>query len=228
MATRNGTCTRPLQSRVEVGVALQRRGAARRAVIFSGAHPGGGLRRVSEANAMRSYAREAVARRAASSSGGDGADGSGDAAARLEAGWLLEERSTSTRTNALFSLAMVLAEDERNAQRQEHGGQSQQQRPPGRIVLATNPFHQLRSYLVFRRAMAELGMLRGPRSGGGGEGSGGGGDHRNHRQYELFVAAAPFAGHHGYGCAALDAAADAWDFARELAALAWYALRGWL
>lgn len=45
---------------------------------------------------------------------------------------------------------------------------------------------------------------------------------------QLYVAAAPFAGHHGYGHWLLDAAMDQVDFWRELAAVAWYGMRGWL
>ena len=62
-----------------------------------------------------------------------------------------------------------------------------------------------RSYLTFRRALAQLGM---PADGPG-------------APYRLYVADAPFAGHHGYG-RALDALADQWDFWRELAALGYY------
>jgi hypothetical protein len=46
--------------------------------------------------------------------------------------------------------------------------------------------------------------------------------------HQLYVAAAPFAGHCGYGFWLLDVAADQLDFWRELAAIAWYAMRGWL
>jgi len=52
---RNGTCTRPLQSRVEVGVSLYEQRSADH-LIFSGAHPGEGLRNISEASAMLDYA----------------------------------------------------------------------------------------------------------------------------------------------------------------------------
>lgn len=45
---------------------------------------------------------------------------------------------------------------------------------------------------------------------------------------QLYVAAAPFAPHCGYGSRLLDAAADQLDFWRELAAIAWYAAKGWL
>lgn len=120
--------------------------------------------------------------------------------------WLLEDQSTSTRTNALYSLAII--------QRQQ-----QQQRSIGNqawrsIVLVTNPFHQWRSYHTFKRALQQMGMN--VTSVGPGP------------SYKLYVAAAPFAGHRGYGCGVLDLLADYWDFFREIAAISWYGLRGWL
>jgi hypothetical protein len=45
---------------------------------------------------------------------------------------------------------------------------------------------------------------------------------------QLYTAHAPFAGHHGYGHWLLDGLMDQLDFWRELAALGWYGLRGWL
>ena len=94
-------------------------------------------------------------------------------------------------------------------QAQQQQGQ-QQPAPAGRsIVLVTSPFHQLRSYHTFKRAMAERGFTIQP---GG---------------WQLYMANAPFAGHRGYGCL-LDVVADQWDCWRELAALAWYALCGYL
>ncbi|KAF8067143.1 hypothetical protein HT031_002190 [Scenedesmus sp. PABB004] len=218
----NGSCTRPLQSRVEVGVALWRAGRAR-VLVFSGAHPGGGaVGGQSEANAMADYARALLPEPPPDDS------------------WLLEEASTSTRTNALRSLELIAARAQRppaaaQGERQRHaaqqpaaqaGGQQpgegrrelqeqqqpeleQQQQPEQApvlsVVLVTSPFHQLRALLTFRRAAAQAGA-----------------------RVALCVAAAPVARHAGYGHAALDAAADQLDFWRELAALAWYGARGWL
>jgi uncharacterized SAM-binding protein YcdF (DUF218 family) len=100
--------------------------------------------------------------------------------------------------------------------RQQEEQQQQQQSGADQgwriIVLITNPFHQLRSYHTFKHAMGELGMPVDDQRPGG---------------YRLYVAAAPLAGHRGYG-APLDALADQWDFWRELAALGYYGLRGWL
>ncbi|KAI8473414.1 MAG: DUF218 domain-containing protein [Monoraphidium minutum] len=201
----NGSCTRPLQSRVEVAVDLYRRGRVRH-LIFSGAHPGGGLRNTSEADAMEAYA---VALLGAPPPPGR---------------WLREAASTSTRTNALFSLELIrqqggggssgggggggAASEAAAAAEAEGGGSSGGGGGAWHsIVLVTNPFHQARSYRVFRRAMADADM--------GGAGA-------------LYVAAAPFAGHAGYWPPALDAAADQLDFWRELTALAYYWARGWL
>lgn len=75
-----------------------------------------------------------------------------------------------------------------------------------RLLLVTNPFHQRRSYWTFVRAAADLGEQGG----------------------SAFVAPAPCAGHAGYGPALLDAAADQWDWWREVAAVAYYWVRGWL
>jgi uncharacterized SAM-binding protein YcdF (DUF218 family) len=197
---RNGTCTRPLQSRVEVGVALFERGAAR-GLIFSGAHPGGGLRAVSEAGAMAAYAASLLPQPDSSPSPGV---------------WIHEDRSTSTRTNALYSLRLILEQ----AQQQEQEQQQEQQQSLS-IVVVTSPFHQLRAYLTFRRLLRDRGLLAGKPAAAREQ-------QQQQQQYRLYVAPAPFAPHHGYGHAWLDAAADQADFWRELAALAYYWARGWL
>lgn len=57
--TRNGSATAPLKCRVESGIAeWQKAGEGKAGLIFSGAHPGDGLRSVSEANAMLKHALE--------------------------------------------------------------------------------------------------------------------------------------------------------------------------
>eukprot|EP00878_Enallax_costatus_P022540 GHUV01023914.1.p1 GENE.GHUV01023914.1~~GHUV01023914.1.p1 ORF type:complete len:202 (+),score=57.05 GHUV01023914.1:1282-1887(+) len=124
---RNGSCTQPLQSRVEVGVKAYEQGAVER-LIFSGAHPGDALRNVTEANAMMVYALTLVPE------------------APPDGRWLLEEHSTSTRTNAVYSLQLIQQQ------------QQQLSRHNSSIVLVTNPFHQLRSYFTFRKAAREAGM----------------------------------------------------------------------
>ncbi len=54
--------------------------------------------------------------------------------------WLLEEASTSTRTNALYALDMAQSYSMKT------------------IVLVTSPFHQWRSYYVFRKVLHERGQ----------------------------------------------------------------------
>eukprot|EP01026_Neomeris_dumetosa_P051453 TRINITY_DN45306_c0_g1_i4.p2 TRINITY_DN45306_c0_g1~~TRINITY_DN45306_c0_g1_i4.p2 ORF type:complete len:101 (-),score=7.17 TRINITY_DN45306_c0_g1_i4:178-480(-) len=51
---------------------------------------------------------------------------------------MLEERSTSTRENALFSLPLI------------------QQQGSTKVLLITNKFHQFRSYLAFVKAAQDL------------------------------------------------------------------------
>lgn len=58
---------------------------------------------------------------------------------------LLERESTSTRTNALLSLKMLAN------YRQEHS-----QPPLSHVMIVTNRFHQLRSRLVFQKAVSDL------------------------------------------------------------------------
>lgn len=208
----NGSCTRPLQSRVEVALDLYKQGHVQH-LLFSGAHPGGGVRNSSEANAMSEYALQLL--------GGEVPPGR----------WWLEEQSTSTRTNAVFSLAMIKQKQELHLQQlraAEEGAQTMPADPNlgsallgeegstgnpwGSIVLVTNPFHQLRSYWTLLHAMKEMGME--PDQGG------------RPGSLQLYVADAPFAGHHGYGV--LDPLVDQVDFWRELGALALYKVRGYL
>merc|ERR1712130_769025 len=88
-------------------------------LVFSGGHPGGGIRGQSEAAAMETYAKEITSR-------------------FQPERWIIEDQSTSTRENALFSLR--IAED--------HQWKD--------VVVATNPFHQLRSRWVFQCACKEI------------------------------------------------------------------------
>ena len=122
---RDGTPIPELRDRVKQGVSLFVRGDARR-VVFSGGHPGGGLRgNKSEAEVMAEYAT--------------GLLGSKE---KEKERWLLEDESTSTRTNAIFTIQKLWALP-----------------PPPRplvVYIVTSPFHQRRSLLVFRQAHREL------------------------------------------------------------------------
>jgi len=144
---RDGTPSRPLRERVEGAVHLNdqvcnlqympwithdwellytpppspdslSRGRVRY-LVFSGGHPGGGIRGQSEAAAMEAYAQTISSH-------------------IQPERWIMEDKSTSTRENALFSLKFA----------EDHEWKD--------VVVATNPFHQLRSRLVFQCACREL------------------------------------------------------------------------
>ncbi len=76
------------------------------------------------------------------------------------------------------------------------------------VLVVTNQFHQLRSLWTFQRAARDLGLPEG--------------------SVRVFVERVPFVGHKGYGLPLLDAAVDLWDWLREVAAIAWYKLRGFI
>lgn len=112
---RDGIPTAPLRLRVDAAVGLFEEGRVQN-LLFSGGHPGGGLRTISEAEAMRRYAQRATR--------------DGIPPDRI----VLEELSTSTRTNAVNSLQLVAARRWKS------------------VVVATNPFHQFRAYRTFECA----------------------------------------------------------------------------
>ncbi|MEW5303530.1 MAG: hypothetical protein WDW36_006212 [Sanguina aurantia] len=122
MLHRNGSLTAPLQGRVRAGVWEWQRGNAHN-LIFSGAHPDNSRPDITEAHAMQSFAQTLVQPGQQS---------------ETEGHWLVEEQSTSTRENALCSLAQVV------------------QRGWSSVLLVTSPLHQLRSLLVFRRVLRQL------------------------------------------------------------------------
>ena len=77
------------------------------------------------------------------------------------------------------------------------------------MLLVTNPFHQLRSVLIFGRAASDLGLAEG--------------------FLQLSVAEVPFGGgHKGFGGPLLDAAVDLLDIFREGAALVYYKMKGYI
>jgi uncharacterized SAM-binding protein YcdF (DUF218 family) len=101
----------------------------------------------------------------------------------------MESSSTSTRENAVFSIELA----------KQHGLRS--------FLIATNTFHQLRSLLVFRKVLQEMGL--------GGS--------------RVYVAEVPFTGHRGWGGGPLlNHAIDQLDFWREIAALVYYWLKGYI
>ncbi|KAG2493306.1 hypothetical protein HYH03_008442 [Edaphochlamys debaryana] len=177
---RNGSLTEPLKGRVQAGVELFLQGRAQH-LLFSGAHPGGGVTRVSEANVMQGYA-EGLLR---DMRGGGGAGGPDELVER----WHQEDQSTSTYENALFSLDIC------------------RQRGWTRLLVVTSPFHQIRSELVFRKLVERTKAEGGP-------------------AIEVYMAPAPFVPHRDYPLPLLDRCVDAWDWARELLAVAYYAALG--
>jgi len=118
---RNGRPSRVLAERVDRAVELLKRGVVKH-VLFSGGHDGDGLRgRPSEAESMLRHALSDP-----------------QVPATEDPTWLLEEGSTSTRTNALLSLEMA----------KERGLHS--------VVVVTSGFHQFRSERVFRRVAKDM------------------------------------------------------------------------
>ena len=107
---------------------------------------------------------------------------------------VLEERSTSTYTNAKYTLRL-LADEYADVQS---------------LLLVTSRFHQWRTLAVFERAIREYGEEDGGDGGGGG---GGGGWSVGMSEVERDV---------------MDDHVTQWDFWRELAAIVYYKLRGYI
>ncbi|KAL6762909.1 hypothetical protein V8C86DRAFT_3130421 [Haematococcus lacustris] len=202
---RNGSLTTPLKARVQEGVRLWQEGAAAH-IIWSGAQPGPEAGPSSEASAMAAWAlallpspstiqSEEEKQEKQEEEEEEQQQGQGDGSAQCPGGqqlprsWLLEGRSTSTRENAMFSLALV----------KSHRWT--------RILVVTNTFHQLRSRLVFLKALQELHM----------------------QECQVVMAHVPPAWHQGWGGGALlNWALDVLDPVREVAALVLYWWRGYV
>ncbi|GAX75347.1 hypothetical protein CEUSTIGMA_g2791.t1 [Chlamydomonas eustigma] len=168
---RTGKPTEPLKGRVAAAVNAFKNGKGDY-VILSGAHPGEGLRAISEANAMLEYATNLLGMEPEKNK------------------WIREEDSTSTRENALFSLKIVKS------------------RGWSKILVVTSPFHQKRSYWTFKKAVKDSGM--------------------DPSQLSVRMLRTSFVGHIGYGGALQDTAVDCWDWVREILAIAYYWVRGYI
>ncbi|KAK9821693.1 hypothetical protein WJX74_008860 [Apatococcus lobatus] len=171
---RDGTPSTTLEERVDMALDLLDEGRTRW-LLFSGGLPRG--QNVTEAEAMKAYALQQLGRKSA--------------AGRLK----LEDRSRSTRENALFSL-QIAATDRW-----------------GSLAVITSPFHQLRAGLTFACA-AKQSLAAEVRP-----------------QIFVYQESAKTNGRHpvrNLQARLLKALAATWDFHRELAALAYYWLRGWL
>lgn len=121
-----GRPTPLLRNRVQIGLNLFVRGEVEH-LMFTGSHDGSAEHGdVSEAACMRQYAVEVA----------DTTYGP-ESRMRWEKRWYVEEESTSTRENAVFTYRLLLF-------------------GMRRLVIVTNRFHMLRSVLTFERAAREL------------------------------------------------------------------------
>ncbi len=155
----DGAPTETLKERVRAGVALYLQGKTKR-LLFSGGHPGGGTERrgnKSEAQVMATYATEIMKELEEEEEERRGSEGGGGGNKNL-GNWNdfeLEEKSTSTRTNALFSIRQIEESlfSGKHAAGQEAGeGERGREREGGRVAIVTSPWHQLRSKHTFEVA----------------------------------------------------------------------------
>ena len=143
----------------------ERKSGRRRGVklVFSGGHPGGGVRTRSEAAVMRSLASELLLQPSEEERriGGKG----GERNTFSEEDWLLEEASTSTWENAVESLELLSrsfssspssSSDEREGEGRGEGEQPKDRRPAAllSVSIATSPFHQRRALATDQCAAA--------------------------------------------------------------------------
>ncbi|KAK9864362.1 hypothetical protein WJX84_010489 [Apatococcus fuscideae] len=179
---RDGTPSKTLEERVDMGLHLFDQGLSKW-LVFSGGLPRG--QNVTEAEAMKQYALQATSHRPG-----------------VER-WKLERRSRSTRENALFSLEIAA------------GSRWQS------VAVVTSPFHQLRAGLTFACAAKQsLPESSRPEIWVYQEAAG------SSQDRETAVNRLP--GLWWLPQRLLEESAAAWDFYRELAALGYYWLRGWM
>lgn len=226
---RDGTLSPALEHRVRSAVREweravkgdRARGKRRRTkLIFSGGHPGGGVRRRSEAAVMGDLALRLLSYEQI------GEDEKEERDRDLSSDWLLEEGSTSTWENAVEStgiLSSLLLENEEGGEEEEKKGR-QEARGKGKgliafsVSVATSPFHQRRALATFRCAAS--GRQRRKKKGGGG---GGAAAKKGSRAlFSFFAAASP----RPPPASALERFERAFEAAREVAALGWYWARG--
>ncbi|QDZ23137.1 hypothetical protein A3770_09p56550 [Chloropicon primus] len=189
---KDGSPTPDLRDRVRQGLHLFERGAVG-SIVFSGGHPGGGLRgNKSEAEVMATYAKGLRL-------GREGHSSSYYSYSLLvdedDDQWFLEEESTSTRTNALFTIRKISGEG--------IGGKTE---GGLRIVVVTSPFHQYRSGLTFQKAFEDL-------------------------RAEAEAKGTPLGGEMTFSVARMEegeASHRVKHVLREVAAIVWYKLKGWI
>ena len=203
---RDGSPTAQLKDRVDAGVKLYVESSANTWLVFSGGHPGDGKGKrgnKSEAESMNAHAlntltsllHEKQERGNGDERGGEGRE---KLLERAKRDWFLEDASTSTRENALFTLKQMVSEHPKGGV-----GDSKVQ-----VAIVTSPFHQYRSLLTFEKAYKQL-----------------------ERAGEIQC-------HVGLSVAKVEEKERGSSFAyellhshnvvREIAAIAYYTLRGWL
>lgn len=214
---RDGSPSAALEHRVRTAVREWRRASREREVklVFSGGHPGGGVRKRSEAEVMRSLASDLLL-----SDEGRKDDAAVDASPspseEKERDWLLEEASTSTWENAVESLELLLS----NRRSSSSSSSSSSSPSPSAlsVSIATSPFHQRRALATFRCAAAR----RGERE-----------REEEEKDREAKEAAptfsfsvAPLASPRPPPAGPLERLERAFEAAREVAAIGWYWARG--
>ena len=209
-------------------------------LVFSGGHPGSGVRTRSEAAVMRSLASGLLLSsegrlRAVGGGGGGGAD-EREGAAPPAGDWLLEEASTSTWENAVESLELLSrsppspssscsssssssspspsSSSEKDGE--GRGGPRERRRPVLSVSIATSPFHQRRALATFRCAAARRGEREEEER-----------DKDARKRAPAFsFSVAPLASPRPPPAGPLERFERAFEAAREVAAIGWYWARG--
>ena len=197
------------QSREEEG----RRRRKRVKLVFSGGHPGGGVRSRSEAAVMRSLASELLL-----------LPSEGKRITAPAEDWLLEEASTSTWENAVESLEILShssslsSSSSEGEEKEEKEEEEEEEKEALSVSIATSPFHQRRALATFRCAAARR-RERGEKEE---RGEGRRGSPRAAPAFSFSVAVSPRPPPAG----PLERCERALEAAREVAAICWYWARG--
>ena len=239
---RDGTPSAALEHRVRAAVRewerASREGEGRGAkLLFSGGHPGGGVRSRSEAAVMAAVASELPLLLPVSQG-------------QKEADWLLEEASTSTWENAVESLELLSRslkipsssgaegeEEEGNEREEEEEEPREKRRRPVvlSVSIATSPFHQRRALATFRCAAARRRERMSEKEEEEEEGKRARGEKSGPSSRAAAAAAAPAALAFSFSVAdsprppprgPLERVERAYEAAREVAAIGWYRARG--